>query len=346
MPASHSNSSSSSNISCFPYAHINRFCPSGEQMDHYRLFTQDSQNNVNIETHLDEYSPLRSTYLALLQLYRLKPLSRYVRNSLEPSLEDITLIRDSIFHTQERELLNLLHQLDFDRIQFDISGTLPRPSSPWTSTARPDVFVNKPAEVPSSFRSPTRELPLYVVPAPNFPSSSESSPSSESSISPIHALSPPPTRVPPPQNNHRQQRVTILTTPLSHANRRNQHSPPPSSSSASQSSGTRSDPIDVDAMEAFGISYEELAASMTIAEGNEEIRQLCETIPLTPSHPHYRETCYHCHHLGHIRIRCLYYECPLCKRFCPGHTQTNCPRPMFPRPDETTLVGDDDFSSV
>ena len=47
--------------------------------------------------------------------------------------------------------------------------------------------------------------------------------------------------------------------------------------------------------------------------------------PLSRNHPRYHETCFECHHLGHIRIHCRWYVCPICKTNCPGHSQHRCP---------------------
>ena len=49
------------------------------------------------------------------------------------------------------------------------------------------------------------------------------------------------------------------------------------------------------------------------------------TTPLTPSHPRYRESCFACQRIGHIRIHCHYYQCPTCLEWAPGHTQGRCP---------------------
>ena len=49
------------------------------------------------------------------------------------------------------------------------------------------------------------------------------------------------------------------------------------------------------------------------------------TTPLTPSHPCYRESCFACQRIGHIRIHCHYYQCPTCLEWAPGHTQGRCP---------------------
>ena len=49
------------------------------------------------------------------------------------------------------------------------------------------------------------------------------------------------------------------------------------------------------------------------------------TIPLTPSHPRYRELCFACRQLGHVRVNCHYYQCPTCLKWAPGHTQGRCP---------------------
>ena len=47
--------------------------------------------------------------------------------------------------------------------------------------------------------------------------------------------------------------------------------------------------------------------------------------PLSRTHPHYHESCFKCHHLGHIRIHCQWYVCPICKVNRPGHPQRRCP---------------------
>ena len=47
--------------------------------------------------------------------------------------------------------------------------------------------------------------------------------------------------------------------------------------------------------------------------------------PLHQNHPRYSETCFECHHLGHIRISCQWYVCPICKVNRPGHPQYRCP---------------------
>src|SRR4029077_1770168 len=47
--------------------------------------------------------------------------------------------------------------------------------------------------------------------------------------------------------------------------------------------------------------------------------------PLSRNHPRYRESCFECHYLGHIRIHCRWYVCPICKVSRPGHPQRRCP---------------------
>ena len=47
--------------------------------------------------------------------------------------------------------------------------------------------------------------------------------------------------------------------------------------------------------------------------------------PLSRNHPRYHESCSECHHLGHIRIHCPWYVCPICKVNRPGHPQRRCP---------------------
>ena len=46
--------------------------------------------------------------------------------------------------------------------------------------------------------------------------------------------------------------------------------------------------------------------------------------PLSCNHPRYHESCFECHHLGHIRIHCQWYVCPICKVNRPGHPQRCC----------------------
>ena len=47
--------------------------------------------------------------------------------------------------------------------------------------------------------------------------------------------------------------------------------------------------------------------------------------PLSRNHPRYHESCFQCHHLGHIHIHCWWYVCPICKVNRPGHPQCRCP---------------------
>ena len=46
--------------------------------------------------------------------------------------------------------------------------------------------------------------------------------------------------------------------------------------------------------------------------------------PLHQNHLRYSETCFECHHLGHIRVNCQWYVCPICKVNCLGHPQYCC----------------------
>ena len=78
-----------------------------------------------------------------------------------------------------------------------------------------------------------------------------------------------------------------------------------------------------------------LTAAIELAIQNTELNHevLTEgTIQGTPvdgllhrNHPRYAETCFECHHLGHIRINCQWYVCPICKVNRPGHPQYCCP---------------------
>jgi hypothetical protein len=49
-------------------------------------------------------------------------------------------------------------------------------------------------------------------------------------------------------------------------------------------------------------------------------------VPLPTYHPHYNDSCHHCHHLGHFRPTCPFYQCPHCMEWKPGHPQSNCPK--------------------
>ena len=46
---------------------------------------------------------------------------------------------------------------------------------------------------------------------------------------------------------------------------------------------------------------------------------------LHQNHPWYSETCFECHHLGHIHVNCQWYVCSICKVNHPGHPQYCCP---------------------
>ncbi|KIN99748.1 hypothetical protein M404DRAFT_30205 [Pisolithus tinctorius Marx 270] len=111
---------------------------------------------------------------------------------------------------------------------------------------------------------------------------------------------------------------------------------------------------------AFGISCAELDYTLNIIETLAQLppspvlNAMTEfDRPLTPSDPRYCQTCYVCCHLGHIRVNCGLYECPLCHTTRPGHTQAQCPslaprRPLQERiatpgvVDDCTLVGSED----
>ena len=47
--------------------------------------------------------------------------------------------------------------------------------------------------------------------------------------------------------------------------------------------------------------------------------------PLSQNHSRFDEACFHCHHLGHIRINCQFYTCPTCLCNAPDHVQNRCP---------------------
>ena len=65
--------------------------------------------------------------------------------------------------------------------------------------------------------------------------------------------------------------------------------------------------------------------------------------PLSPEHPHYNEVCFHCHHLGHIRINCQIYTCPTCLHNAPDHIQ-NC-YPLCHRYNPTRTTSSSSSSS-
>ena len=76
-------------------------------------------------------------------------------------------------------------------------------------------------------------------------------------------------------------------------------------------------------------------AAIELAIQNAEINQEVQTTgtihgvpvdgPLHWNHLQYSETCFECHHLGHIRVNCQWYVCPTCKVNRPGHPQNRCP---------------------
>ena len=78
-----------------------------------------------------------------------------------------------------------------------------------------------------------------------------------------------------------------------------------------------------------------LSATIELAIQNAELNQEVLTLgtlygipvdsPLHHNHPQYSETCFECHHLGHIRVNCQWYICPICKVNHPGHPQYHCP---------------------
>ena len=78
-----------------------------------------------------------------------------------------------------------------------------------------------------------------------------------------------------------------------------------------------------------------LTAAIELAIQRAELRHEVQTTgtlhgipidaPLPRNHPRYHETCFECHHLGHIRINCQWYVCPVCKVNRPGHPQHHCP---------------------
>ena len=81
-----------------------------------------------------------------------------------------------------------------------------------------------------------------------------------------------------------------------------------------------------------------LSATIELAIQNMELNQEVLTLgtmytvhgilvdgPLHRNHPRYSETCFECHHLGHVRVNCQWYICPTCKVNRPGHPQYHCP---------------------
>ena len=46
---------------------------------------------------------------------------------------------------------------------------------------------------------------------------------------------------------------------------------------------------------------------------------------LSLDHPCYNEASFHCHRLGHIRINCQFYTCPICLHNVLDHIQNCCP---------------------
>ena len=89
-----------------------------------------------------------------------------------------------------------------------------------------------------------------------------------------------------------------------------------------------------------------LTAAIELAIQNMELNQEVLTTgtihgvlvdgPLPQNHLRYSETCFECHHLGHIRVNCQWYVCPICKVNCLGHPQyvplppqPSCLSPLF-----------------
>ena len=78
-----------------------------------------------------------------------------------------------------------------------------------------------------------------------------------------------------------------------------------------------------------------LSAAIELAIQNTELNQEVQTSgtlygvpvngPLHCNHPQYSETCFECHHLGHIHVNCQWYVCLICKVNHPGHPQYHCP---------------------
>ena len=72
----------------------------------------------------------------------------------------------------------------------------------------------------------------------------------------------------------------------------------------------------------FPLSDKELqAVEWSEAHWTSNFRQT----PLSPDHLCYDEACFHCHHLGHIRINCQLYTYPTCLCNAPDHIQNCCP---------------------
>ncbi|KIO00897.1 hypothetical protein M404DRAFT_29097 [Pisolithus tinctorius Marx 270] len=158
---------------------------------------------------------------------------------------------------------------------------------------------------------------------------------------------------PPPPGSRRPS--TATSPPVS-----SMSPSPPVSSPSPQPCESHDSPSEVDPETTFGVSRAELDYMLNIIE---TLAQLPLTPvlnamtefdrPLTPSDPRYCQACYVCHHLGHIRVNCGLYECPLCHATRPGHTQAQCPSIHLRRPlqdriatpalvDDRTLVGSED----
>ena len=58
--------------------------------------------------------------------------------------------------------------------------------------------------------------------------------------------------------------------------------------------------------------------------------------PLFLDHPCYDEACFHCHCLGHIKINCQFYTCPMCLCNVSDHVQNHCPLHCHFNPTHTT----------
>jgi hypothetical protein len=108
-----------------PSTQRNRNPPSQEQMAEYFAYTIESRNNLDITRHCQSHSPLFDTYLALLQNYHIENATHYIERTNHPLNEhDWVISRLKEIRDEQQELLiNILHQLNFEDLAYNINRT-------------------------------------------------------------------------------------------------------------------------------------------------------------------------------------------------------------------------------
>ncbi|KIO05094.1 hypothetical protein M404DRAFT_25711 [Pisolithus tinctorius Marx 270] len=291
----------------------------------YRLFVADPAVISTVYHEVDEDSPLDLVYHATIQALQLEELSCYVNRQnplLSPArtiLNEITVESPAVPRIA-KYLTYTIQQVPLLLKLFDVLGGA---DLIYNVRQYPMLIAPPP---PGSRRPSTATSPLV--------SSASSSPPAPSSLSSSHSSR--------SLRRADRPRACCLSGP----------DPQPCESHDSLS--------EVDPETAFGVSCAELDYTLNIVETLAQLppspvlNTLTEfDMPLTPSDPRYRQACYVCRRLSHIRINCGLYECPLCHATRPGHTQAQCPsirprRPLQDRiatpalVDDRTLIGSED----